>query len=121
VNIEFPLHFDNRRGIALDNDEKHVRDMIEQLLFTNPGERVNRPDFGCGLLHRVFEPTGPELATVEFTIAAAFQQWLGDVLEVTQLTITSVESTLHVGVEYELLASRRRSVIDIMVPGGGAL
>ena len=57
--------------------------MIEQMLFTNPGERVNRPDFGSGLMQLVFAPNSPELAAaLEFTLQAALDRWLGDVIEV---------------------------------------
>ncbi len=62
MNINFPLHFDGRGRTAFTDDPGHIRNMIEQFLFTNPGERVNRPDFGSGLLQLVFEPNSPELA-----------------------------------------------------------
>ena len=62
MNIDFPFHFDNRGRTAITNDDEHIRDMIEQFLFTNPGERVNRPEFGSGLLQMIFAPNSPELA-----------------------------------------------------------
>jgi phage baseplate assembly protein W len=75
--------------------------MIEQLLFTNAGERVNRPDFGSGLLQLVFAPASPELAAaLQFTVQAALQNWLGDVIDVAALEVTSVDSTLKVVVQY---------------------
>jgi hypothetical protein len=75
--------------------------MIEQLLFTNPGERVNRPDFGSGLLQLVFAPNSPELAaTLQFTTHAALQRWLGDVIDVRNLTVTAEDATLRIVVEY---------------------
>jgi phage baseplate assembly protein W len=61
MNIDFPLHFDSRGHTAKADDDNHIRDMIEQLIFTNPGERVNRPDFGSGLLQLIFAPTVPNL------------------------------------------------------------
>src|SRR5262249_16339226 len=79
----------------------HVRDMIEQLLFTNPGERMNRPDFGSGILQLVFAPNSPELAaTLQFTMQAALQQWLGDLIEIRRLEVSSEESQLYVLLEY---------------------
>ena len=70
MNIDFPFHFDGRGRTAATGDDDHVRDMIEQLLFTSPGERVNRPDFGSGLLQLVFAPNSPELAAaLQFTVA----------------------------------------------------
>ena len=77
------------------DDDDHIRDMIEQFLFTNPGERVNRPDFGSGLLQLVFAPNSPELAAaLQFTIQAGLQRWLGDLIEVQALEVTSEEATL---------------------------
>ena len=63
MNIDFPFHFDGSGRTASTDDDDHIRDMIEQLLFTSPGERVNRPDFGSGLLQLVFAPNSPELAS----------------------------------------------------------
>ena len=104
INIDFPLHFDGRGRTALADYEKHVRNMIEQFLFTNAGERVNRPDFGSGLLQMVFEPNSPELAAaLQFTIQAGLQRWLGDVIQVTALEVTSEASTIRVFVQYSVL------------------
>ncbi len=101
INIDFPFRMNDAGRTMLSDNEDHIRDMIEQLLFTNPGERVNRPDFGSGLLHMVFEPNSPELAaTLQVTAQAALQQWLGDVIEVHQLEVTSEEATLCVVVQY---------------------
>jgi hypothetical protein len=101
MNIDFPFHFDSRGRAASTGDDDHIRDLIEQLLFTNPGERVNRPDFGSGLLQLVFAPNSPELAaTLQFTMQAALQQWLGDVIEVQALEVTSQDSQLRVALQY---------------------
>jgi phage baseplate assembly protein W len=101
MNIDFPFHFDSRGRTATTDDDDHIRDMIEQFLFTNPGERVNRPDFGSGLLHMVFEPNSPELAAaLQFTIQAGLQRWLGDLIEVRDLQVTSEDSTLRVLLQY---------------------
>lgn len=103
MNIDFPLHFDGRGRTALTSDSEHIRDMIEQLLFTSPAERVNRPDFGSGLLQLIFAPNSPELAaTVQFTMQAALQTWLGDVIEVRDLTVTAVDSTLSIDLKYTI-------------------
>ncbi len=101
VNIDFPFHFDSRGRTADTDDDDHIRDMIEELLMTNPGERVNRPDFGSGLLQLVFAPNSPELAaTLQFTMQAALQRWLGDVIVVQALEVTSQDSTLSVNLKY---------------------
>jgi len=103
VYIDFPFHFDRRGRTATTDEADHVRDLLEQLLFTAPGERVNRPDFGSGLLQMVFAPTGPEVAAaLQFAIQAALQRWLGDVVDVRGLEVTSDDSTLSVALEYAL-------------------
>jgi uncharacterized protein len=101
LQIDYPFHFDGRGHTAQTDPNDHIRDMIEQFLFTNPGERVNRPDFGSGLLQMVFAPNSPELAAaLQHTIQAGLQRWLGDLIEIHQLEVTSVESTLRVELHY---------------------
>ena len=101
MNIDFPFHFDSRGRTATTDDNDHIRDMIEQFLFTNVGECVNRPDFGSGLLQLIFAPNSPEVAsTLQFTIQAGLQQWLGDVIEVRELEVTSEEATIRVELKY---------------------
>jgi phage baseplate assembly protein W len=101
MNIDYPIHLDGRGRTALTDDDDHIRDMIEQFLFTSAGERVNRPDFGSGLLQMVFAPNSPELASaLQFTIQAGLQRWLGDLIELQSLEVTSQDSTLRVVVQY---------------------
>ena len=101
MNIDHPLHFDSRGRTALTDENDHVRDMIEQLIFTNPGERVNRPDFGSGLLQLIFAPNSPELAaTVQFTLQASLQRWLGDVIDLQDLEVQAIDSALTIDVKY---------------------
>lgn len=106
MNIDFPYHFDGRGATALCGGDEHVRNMIELLLFTNPGERVNRPDFGSGLIQLVFAPNSVELAaTLQFTVQAALNQWLGDVIEVRELSVASDDAALRVNLSYLMRAS----------------
>jgi hypothetical protein len=101
MHIDFPFAFDDRGRTALTDDEDHVRDMIEQFLFTGAGERVNRPDFGSGLLQLVFEPNSDALsATLQRTAQAGLQRWLGDLITVQVLVVSTEESTLRVEVRY---------------------
>jgi phage baseplate assembly protein W len=101
MNIDFPLHFDSRGHTATTGENNHILDMLEQLIFTNPGERVNRPDFGSGILQLLFAPNSPELAaTVQFTLQAAIQHWLGDIVEIQELEVTAVDSTLTLDLTY---------------------
>lgn len=106
MNVAFPFQFDSRGRTATTDDNDHIRDMLEQLLFTNPGERVNQPDFGSGLLQLVFAPNSPELAaTVQFTLQAAIQRWLGDVISLNDLQVQSVDSTLTINLSYVIRLS----------------
>ena len=101
MQIAFPFRIDGRGRTAEMNGDDHIREMIEQFLFTNPGERVNRPDFGSGLLQLVFAPNSSELAaTLQFTTQAGLQRWLGDVIDVQTLRVSAEDSTLRVLVEY---------------------
>ena len=101
MNIDFPTHFDARGHTAEAGTDKHVRDMIEQLLFTNHGERVNRPDFGSGLLQLIFAPNSPELAAaLQFNMQSALQRELGDVIDVLNLEVVNEDSQLRVLVQY---------------------
>ena len=119
MNIDYPFQFNTRGQTAATDDDDHVRDMIEQLLFTNPGERVNRPDFGSGLLQLIFAPNSPELAAaLQFTVQAALQQWLGDVIQVQALDVSSQDSTLVVELKYTVLRTGEQRT-ETFARGGG--
>ncbi len=106
MNIDVPFCFDSRGRTASDDDHDHIRDMIEQFLFTNPGERVNRPEFGSGLLGMVFEPNSPEYgAVLQQGIEAGLQRWLGDLIEVRSLQVISEEAVLRVVLQYAVRPS----------------
>jgi phage baseplate assembly protein W len=109
MNLDYPFSFDSLGKTASTPDEDHIRDMIEQVLFTSPGERVNRPDFGSGLLQLVFQPNSSELAAAtQFTVQGALQQWLGDLIQVEKVQVESEEATLQVTVQYVILKSQTR-------------
>ncbi|MEO8108823.1 MAG: GPW/gp25 family protein [Ginsengibacter sp.] len=101
MNIKYPLQFNNNGRTGETGDDQHIRDMIEQVLFTAPGERVNRPDFGSGLLQLVFEPNSDELATTtQFLVQGSLQHWLGDLIEVRDVQVINEDSKLIVTVVY---------------------
>jgi phage baseplate assembly protein W len=101
TNIDFPFQFDGRGRSALTTSDDHIRDLIEQFLFTSAGERVNRPDLGSGLLQMVFAPNSPELAAaLQHTVQAGLQRWLGDLIAVQKLEVISRDATLYVTVDY---------------------
>jgi phage baseplate assembly protein W len=103
MHIDFPFHVDNRRRTAETTDADHVRDLIEQLIFTRPGERVNRPGFGSGLQQLVFAPNSPELAAaVQFLVQGALQQYLADVIDVERVQVDAIDASLQVEITYVL-------------------
>lgn len=103
MDIKFPYRFDSSGQTAQSNFNAHIRELIDQLLFTVPGERVNRPTFGSGLHQLVFEPNSNELAiTTQFTVQAALQQWLGDLIEVNEVRVLNQESSLIVTIVYTI-------------------
>lgn len=113
MQVDYPFHFDDRGRTAGTNDSDHIRDMIEQVLFTQPGERVNRPTFGSGLLQLVFAPNSDALAaTTQMTVQGALQQWLGDVIAVEAVEVNNRDSTLEVRVQYVVRQSQERRVAE---------
>jgi phage baseplate assembly protein W len=109
MNIDFPFHIAGDGRTAATGNNDHIRDMIEQLLFTNHGERVNRPDFGSGLLQMVFAPNSPEVASaLQFSLQADLQRWLGDLIELQGLEVTSLESSLLITIQYLVRSTNER-------------
>ena len=114
MNVDFPFHFDNRGRTAATDDDDHIRDMIEEFLFTNSGERVNRPDFGSGILQLVFAPNSTEVAAaLQFTLQAALQRWLGDLIQLQALEVSAVDSTLNITINYLRIPSNQSAVLQI--------
>lgn len=113
MNIKFPFQVDHRGRTALSDDDAHIKEMIEQVLFTSPGERVNRPSFGSGLMQLVFQPNSTEVAaTTQFLVQSALQQWLGDLIEVNNVEVASEDSTLSVTVSYTIRRSQENKIAD---------
>lgn len=101
-----PFHFDSRYRTAEAGLAAHVRGLIEAVLFTEPGERVNRPDFGAGAGRLVFEPGSPEVAAAaQFLVQGGLQQFLGGVIEVKNVSVAADGNVLRVQVDYVNLRS----------------
>jgi phage baseplate assembly protein W len=112
MNVKFPFQADYRGRTAVTDDDSHIRDMIEQVLFTSPGERVNRPTFGSGLLQLVFEPNSDQLATtVQFLVQSSLQQWLGDLINVTDVSVENEDSALRVTVSYTVILNQQSNTV----------
>jgi len=111
VSLGFP--FATREGSAgIDRGERRLRAKILQVLFTVPGERVNQPDFGCGLLDLVFEANDPILAaSVEFSVGQALMRWLGDEIVVDRVEVEAQQDALSVDGVWGSRAERTRHAV----------
>jgi len=119
--LDYPYHFDGRGRTATTGEADHIRDLIEQVLLTSPGERVMRPDFGAGLLSLVFEPNSATLAaTTQFLVQTGLQQHLSNLIAVSGVTVENLDSTLQVTVRYTVLADGTTQQATFTLPGGGA-
>jgi phage baseplate assembly protein W len=120
MHLTFPYHIDGRGHTAAADDTRWIRGLIEQVLFTAPGERVMRPDFGCGLLQLVFAPNSPELASAtQMLIQGSLQQWLGDLILVEQVTVEAADAQLRVTVRFVVRRTQARDV-QLFVAAQGA-
>src|SRR3954466_6292826 len=103
LNVAFPFRLDSRGHTEVTDDERHVNGMLEMLLLTTAGERVNRPDFGGGLRQLLFGPASPELAaTVQHTLRAEILQWLDDVIDLRELDVWAEEGRMVLNLSYVL-------------------
>jgi phage baseplate assembly protein W len=117
TNVNFPFQFDGR-GRTDDPGQDYVRQLVEQVLFTSPGERVNLPDFGSGLLQLPFVPNSVEMAAAtQFTVQGALQKWLSNYIKVISVVVNVVEAQLTVTVTYQPL-NTGVTQIETFVRGG---
>ncbi len=113
MQINYPFYVDRRGRTATATEQQHLQELIEQVLFTAPGERVNRPSFGSGLLQMVFSPLSEELATTtQFLVQGALEQNLGDLIQVESVQVSAVDTTLQVIVQYTVRQTGQRQVAE---------
>lgn len=118
LEVGFPLAVNSYGRLSDPSYERHVEQMIELVLFTAPGERVNRPDFGCGLLRLIMGPdTAAVASATEYLIRLALQKWMGEVIAVRQVEVTPLESTLSVKLAYVLLLDQQLRVSTFTARG----
>lgn len=117
VFLDHPFAVGGDGRTAITGAADHVRDLVEQVLFTSPGERVNRPDFGSGLLGLVFEPASDAIAAaVRARVEGSLHQWLADVVQLESISVESRESTLAVTVRYIVRATGERTTATFRGP-----
>jgi uncharacterized protein len=93
MQIDYPFHIDEKGRVAEASEDNHIQDLIEQVLFTSPGERVNRPDFGSGIMQLIFGKNNQELAVAtQFLVQGALEQWLGDIIDIESVDATAVKT-----------------------------
>jgi phage baseplate assembly protein W len=117
-SIRYPVAIDAGLGqVAQETDyAEHVKQLMLQVLFTNPGERVNRPDFGCGLRRMVFAPNSDAAASLtQVTIYQALDRWLGNLIEVSEVNVQAIEEVLQVQIAYILRARQERRYLNLEV------
>jgi hypothetical protein len=119
--LDYPFTIDGSGRAATTLDDDHVRDLIEQVLFTAPGERVMLPEFGCGLLKLVFEPSSMFLAAAtELLVRGSLQRWLQYVIDVRSVKVTADEEQLVVALEYVRMIDGNTVSVTIAAPGAAA-
>lgn len=97
----FPFAVNRAGRISATGGDDAIRGKIIQVLFTAPGERVNLPEFGCGLFNLVFEPNDTILAAaMEFTVGQALTRWMGDDILVEGVGVDSTEGTVTIEIVY---------------------
>ena len=118
MDLYFPYQIDgrgrSREARRDDNNDEYINGLIEQVLFTAPGERLMRPDFGSGLQQLLFAGNSPELAaTTQMLVQGALQQWLGNLIVIESVNIEAVDSALNVEVTYIVRRSQNRQQVNI--------
>jgi len=118
MNVNYPYMFDSTGHTAQTDLPGHIMQMVEQILLTSPGERVNRPTFGCGAMQLVFAPNSDALAaTQQQVIQASLQQWLSDLIRINSVTVTPQDSTLLITVAYTIIASQQQQTQQFVYGG----
>ena len=117
-SILYPFAIDDSLGTLAEetNYSQHVEQMIKQILFTNPGERVNRPDLGCGLPRMVFAPNSDVTANMtQVMITQSLEKWIGNLIEVLDVKAIANDSTLQINLVYILRARQEHRYLNLEV------
>ena len=112
--LDFPYHFDRRGRTAESDGGDHIRDLIEQVLFTIPGERPNRPTFGSDVSKMLFAPNNPAAApAIQLAVQGALLQALGELIIINSVDVEAVESSLTVTVRYTVRTTQETQVMEL--------
>jgi uncharacterized protein len=112
-NYNYPFKIDSRGRTSLASHEEHIRQLIEQVLLTAQGERVNRPTFGSGINQLLFAPNSDELAAAtQLLVQGALQQWLGDLIYIESVNIKNEDASLHILIQYRIKRNQKQQVAE---------
>lgn len=115
MNLDYPCRFDQSGRTAQSSDEDHIREMIELILFTAPGERVNRPTFGSGVNQLLFAPNSETIASaLQLAAQGAIQLWLGDLVQVQQVSVSTEDFELLVTISYIVRSRQDRQTVTFV-------
>jgi phage baseplate assembly protein W len=113
LNINYPFLIDGRGRVATAESDAHIRQMMEQVLFTGPGERVNRPDFGSGIQQYLFAPNSSELdSAAQVLVKSALEQWLGELIQLEAVEVDTFDSQLRITIQYLIRRNQQRQVTE---------
>ncbi len=106
--LQMPFAKGHSGGAAqIDDIDQHIKDKMMQVLFTVPGERVNLPDFGCGIRDIVFEGNNEALAAaVRYKIFKALTRWMGKEVKINTVNVFNEDETLFIQIMYQRLDKR---------------
>ena len=109
MKLQFPYQINSLgRTATIADMDGFVRDVIEDVLFTRQGERVNLPSYGSGLEQMVFEPLSEGLtASAEMVIQANLMKWLTNYIDLQAVRVTNDDGKLLIKVTYALLADQK--------------
>ena len=116
--IKYPFAIDASRGRLAEEDDyaEHIEQLMKQILFTAPGERINRPDFGCGIKRLVFAPNSVVTASLaQVTIFQALTKWLGSAITVNDVKVAAIDSRMEITIAYTLKARLERRYLNLEV------
>jgi phage baseplate assembly protein W len=118
TSIKHPIAIDTGRGRLAEEENyaAHIEQMMLQILFTAPGERINRPDFGCGLKRLVFAPNSEVSATLaQVTIFQSLEKWLGTAITVNDVKALAIDARMEIKIAYTLKARGERRYLNLEV------
>lgn len=119
MRIDYPFQFNGRGRTGQSDEDEYIRELIEQVLLTSPGERVMRPTFGSGIRELLFGAASPEVASgCQYLVQSSLQQWLADLITVEAVEVEPRDSTLLITVKYIVRGSQNRATAQVSVSGG---